>query len=191
MKMIGGKENQEMSRIERIYKYRETEEEKAAQKAKEQENLGKELIKKVKGYEPRIKELIETANACIENGIEINAYGNSLDSYEDKYEKGTFVTNSITHRLGFVRPTKRFEAIKELGINAGGACGNWDFRTDGVKVYSLNNADKKAKSKPSVEHMKLFIGWFDYFETAFYDYVDGIVESTLQGDMNEKKNPNT
>ena len=144
-----------------------------------------ELIIKIKELQPRIVELIETANACIENDIEINKYHKSgCYSSDDSWERGTFVTNGISHNVGFVETFKEYNhstkhSITEIGIEAGGACGALDFRTDGVNVYSIHERTKE-KSEPLNKHMKDFLRVFDKFEEAFYSYVDRVVNRDKQ-----------
>lgn len=160
-----------MSRIDNIKAY--AQERVQTEKAREEERQFKceELTEKIRVLKPRIKELIEVGNACLVNGIEIDKYGKRFYSDYDSYEKGTFVTNGISHRLGFV--IQRGQAIFEIGFNAGGACGQWDFRTDGNKVYDVHEKTKEHR-EASLEHMQTFINKFDEFEMAFYRYVDGI-----------------
>jgi hypothetical protein len=63
-------------------------------------------------------------------------------------------------------------AIFELGINAGGACGNWNFRTDGDNVYDVDGDNVR---EASLEHLQKFMSNFDKFEKSFYEYVDELV----------------
>lgn len=170
-----------MNRIEKIHAYKKRMDE-AANKRVEGEALESKYLKlRIRNLRPRITELIATANACFENGIDIDTYGDRYDRWFDTYENGTFVTNSISHRVGFVQNWKNHTSLEcrriaEVGINAGGACGSFDFRTDGVSIYSADERGVEyGKEEPRLEHMKRFIEQFDEFEKAFYEYVDNIV----------------
>lgn len=163
------------SRLDKINAYKGNEEFLKATAEQKVQDETEVLVAKIRALKPRIYELLDTANACMQNGIEINKYGGSFYRDYDSYEKGTFVTNSISHRLGFVNPRKG-EGICFLGINAGGACGSWDFRTDGVDVFSADERNRSITSAPLIKHMKHFLNDFDKFESAFYSYVDKVVE---------------
>lgn len=162
--------NERITKIKQ-YKIKQDTKAEAAEMTKLCENEA--LQARVRGLRPRIAELLETANACAENGIEIDAYGKSFDRSRDSYEKGTFVTNSITHRLGFVHTSKGCK-ILWLGIEAGGACGPLNFRTNGDTVCSIHENERHV-GPPLTKHLKEFLEKFDEFEKAFYDYVDSIV----------------
>ena len=164
-----------MSRIDNIVKFAQKRED---EKIAKEQALQKELDgckKEIAKLKPRIDELISVANACIENGIEIDGTRRSFGSSYDTWEKGTFVTNSISHKVGFV--FTRQNKITLMGINAGGACGKWDFRTDGEHTFSANEDDLTRTTEPLLHHCKEFLEKFDEFETAFYNYVDKITQS--------------
>lgn len=155
-----------MSRIDNIKAY--AQERVQTEKAREEERQFKceELTEKIRALKPRIKELIEVGNACLVNGIALT--GQAWGGHEG-YDTHQFITNCWSHLVGFVQNGK--SAIFELGINAGGACGKWNFRTDGDKVYDVCGDERR---EASLEHMQKFINKFDEFETTFYGYVDGI-----------------
>ena len=162
------KENVTMNRIDKIKNYAKNKALK--QQTAEEEKLlkCKELTEEIKTLKPRIQELIEVGNACLVNGIALT--GQAWGCHEG-YETHQFITNCWSHLVGFVQNGK--SAIFELGINAGGACGEWDFRTDGNKVYDIHEETKEHR-KASLGHLQKFINKFDEFETTFYEYVDGI-----------------
>lgn len=141
------------------------------------------LIAQIRKLRPRIDELLDTANACLENGIEVDAYGKKFSRYLDTYDNGTFVTNSISHKVGFAQARgNQYNPIKQftmLGINNGGACGCYHFRTDGTRVVSVHE-DTKQETSPRIQDMERFLQEFDAFESAFYAYVDKIVEKQQQ-----------
>ena len=167
-----------MSRIDDIKKYKQR---------CEIEKINKEMVKRkeieiyieqIQALKPRIEELISVANACLENGIEINkTYRN--DSYYDKWEYGTFCTNCISHKIGFVwqyKDNQFINKIETMGIDGGGANGEHYLRTDGDYVISRvgRGYDDKCK-EPDLYQLQRFVETFDDFETAFYMYVDKII----------------
>ena len=171
-----------MDRIEKIKQFKTRQNKiKIAKKEAEMTRVTM-FAKQVKELRPRISELIKTANACLEAGIEIDAYGKNWYRDLDSYEKGSFMTNSISHRLGFVKTWSSCQnnvnkRIYELGINAGGTCGCWHFRTDGVNICSVHEDDASCTKDPHENQLKDFLEHFDLFENAFYKYVDSIVEN--------------
>lgn len=170
-----------MNRIENIKAYKARQDEKKQNAIDEKEIKVHAMTERVKALQPRIKELIETANACLENGIEINAC-EKKGIYFCSYESGSFMANDAFHRVGFVK-TWDFEyptcvrKISEIGINAGDFGGRYDFRTDGTKIYSVNKNNEKDIVEPSINYLNQFLRNFDDFESAFYNYVDNIINN--------------
>jgi len=163
----------DMDRIERIKAYNAAKKNAESNEKEAQRCDWVKLQEDISKLKPRIEELIKTANACLENGIEItNTYLDlNYNRVKDTYAYGCFVTNSITHRLGFVHTPG--SKVSLLGIDAGGAFGEFHFRTDGNDTYSI---DKDSHiSAPKNEHMQKFLSSFNEFEESFYKYVDGIV----------------
>lgn len=157
-----------MSRIDNIKAYAEEKVLKEQRIEEERRIKCEELTEKIKALKPRIKELIDVGNACLVNGIAIT--GQAWGGHEG-YDTHQFITNCWSHLVGFVQSGK--SAIFEMGIDAGGACGKWDFRTDGDRVYDVHEETKEHRGA-SLEHMQKFINRFDEFEESFYRYVDGI-----------------
>ena len=165
-----------MSRLDAIRAYKKNQDILKANAEIEKENKINELVKHVQALKPRIDELLETANVCHENDIELNTYGKSFSRDLDSYENGTFIANGVSHKLGFISPFQTGKEFKFLGIEAGGACGNFDFRTDGIQAFSVDENDKRKMSQPLIKHLNQFLADFDAFETAFYSYIDKIIE---------------
>lgn len=170
-----------MSRIDKIKMYKESEDKKALNNVVEETKEYHTLMGKIVELQPRIAELIETVNACIKNGIEINKYRNShCYSGYDNYKQGTFVSNAISHKIGFIQGNgvsfgyNPKTPITVMGIVNGGACGKLDFHTNGINAYSVHE-DTKEMSKARIKDIKKFLDNFDEFEKAFYEYVDSIV----------------
>ena len=158
---------------------RQVAERNAEKLTKEEEKA--QLVRIVMSSKARIDELLLIANECLKNGIEIDAYGKSFSSCKDTRENGSFITNGITHRIGFVKSLNGSQ-ITELGIDGGGYCGPWDFRTDGKNVYSVSNKGyaKGLVSEPTIEHLLKFISGLSEFESDFYNYVDKITSVVNQ-----------
>lgn len=164
-----------MSRIDEIKAYAQRRDENEAKKVVAENEKRTQLKEQILSLAPRIKELIETANACLTNGIEIAAYDKGFDRDLDKRAKGTFTTNSISHKLGFVSERRPLSEVYEIGINAGGACGQWNLRTDGNDVYERHE-DKNTTRDATIYWMSRFVNEFDEFESDFYSYIDCITK---------------
>lgn len=170
-----------MDRIEKIQQHKE-----AVKKQKEMKDMVKEAtlkdrVAKIKNLKPRIDKLIELANACLENDIDINKCCSSgwCRGY-DNYQDGTFVTNGISHHLGFLPPLDNI--IYEIGIIAGGCCGPWDLHTNGTYVTFVNqeNDDERDSEEKDISTLEKLLNDFEKFETAFYKYVDQIIEDGVE-----------
>ena len=164
---------EKMSRIEKIKKYKELQDSEKIKQAEEEKIRAEQLKSQIRDLQPRISELIKTANACFSNNIKIGV-DTRPDRSSDTYQKGIFVSNGISHRVGFIRP-ELGQFISTVGFVAGGWDGPWDFRTDGYGIYSVDHETNKKVAPPLSSHMQKFIDAFDIFETAFYSYVDSIV----------------
>lgn len=150
---------------------------KMAAQRREQEKR-EALIQKICTLAPRIDELIATGNACLENNIPLTGHSYGL---HEGYETHQFFTNSWSHLVGFVgNPHSQPCHIRYLGINGGGACGVYNFRTDGQNVFSVHEDNPYDISAPSIFHMQNFLERFESFESHFYAYVDSVIEKQRQ-----------
>lgn len=121
----------------------------------------------IREWKPRIDDLIELANYAKSKNISLgeSQIGNSN---RECYECGYFWSNGITHLVGFINGNK----INRLGIIAGGACGIWDFYTDGDSIYE---ADGKGNTQePQLYHLEKFVKNFPVLEEEFYKYIDRV-----------------
>lgn len=180
-----------MSRIDDIKRYAMARDEKIkADEIRKLQEKG-EYIEKIKALGPRIKELIDVANACLDNGIEINGQGRGHSQYSNEWENKTFCTNCITHKIGFVWQCKDgifINRIEEMGINGGGACGEHYLRTNGDYVVSRSGYGDKARYRELNEHqLKQFVNRFDEFESAFYKYIDSLLPSVKNDNVQEEE----
>lgn len=162
-----------MDRLEKIARYREERDAEAAALERAKKSEAESLKNMIRNLMPRINNLIETASCCVENNIDIDAYGkHNYSSDFDTWEKGTFVANGISHRVGFFKNNSK---IVGMGIINGGACGNIDLYIDGKYVFGTNFFAGGLQAEPRISDMKRFLNVFDEFEKAFYAYVDDIV----------------
>jgi hypothetical protein len=168
-----------MGRIDDIRNYKNKCIEEKNNKEIEENNQRKKYAEQILALRPRIEELISVANACLENGIEINKSHKDHSQYYDSWECGTFCTNSISHKIGFVwqyKDNKFINKIESMGINGGGANGEHYLRTDGNFVISKVGTDYYSKCEELyVRQLQRFVETFDDFEAAFYMYVDKII----------------
>ena len=136
-------------------------------KAKEEEDLANEterLMEQIRELKPRIDDLIKLANYARRNGIEINY----RDVRNEDYKHGTFVSNGWSHVVGFLDDCP----IKYVGQMAGGACGKWNFATNGNAIFDFAGRICDERQEPDIQHMKHFLERFPVFEEEFYKYID-------------------
>lgn len=180
-----------MSRIDDIKQYalERDEAERIRQEKIQQRKQG--YIDQIKAFGPRIKELIEVANACLENGVEINRQGKSHSQYSDEWNNATFCTNCITHKVGFVWQYKYnnfINKIETMGIDGGGANGEYYLRTNGDYLISRVGRGYEDKCNELDEYqLETFVKTFDEFETAFYKYVDSLLPSIKKDAAQEEE----
>ncbi len=163
------------SRLEAIRNYKVAKENEEAQRKLELARKVEESLDKIRALAPRIAELIDTANECVINGICIDEYSKSgFYHCYDSYKKGTFVTNGISHRVGFYIPYRTKE-IEYMGIENGGCNGRYNLVVDcdGTALY-VNKANASDRITPDIYDLNKFLARFDEFESAFYAYVDRI-----------------
>lgn len=159
-----------MNRIDNIAKFAQRkEEEKIAKEVALQQQI-EDYKKKIRALRARIAQLIEVGNACVKYGIPLN--GKAWGGHEG-YDTHQFYTNGWSHLVGFV--DDKDSEITYLGINAGGACGHYNFRTNGNLIYDIHDQTKE-RVEPSVYHLKHFLECFEEFESEFYKYVDSITQ---------------
>lgn len=162
------------NRLDALRKYQDNEATLKNAAMEEKRNKTNALISEIQALKPRIDELIATGNACVQNNIPMTGHAFGM---REGYDTNQFFTNSWSHLVGFVgNPDRRPCHIEYLGINAGGACGSYDFRTDGERVFSVHEKKPTDVIAPSIEDMKHFLKRFDEFESSFYAYVDKVIQ---------------
>ena len=141
---------------------------------RQQDEKRASLILKIRALAPRIDELIATGNACLQSKIPMTGQAFGI---REGYDTNQFFTNSWSHLVGFVgNPHLQPCHIEFLGINAGGACGVYNFRTNGVDVFSVHEKKPDDTIPPSIGDMERFLNSFEDFESSFYAYVDSVID---------------
>lgn len=154
--------------------------------AKEMElNDGKlEALRKIEKLKPRIEALIVLGNKCIDEKIDFPSslettklgYGSGYDTYD-------FCADGFYHHVGFMnckkgcwyRGENKYNKIKYLGIENGGACGVYDFYTNGSVTFFKREETGEVK-EADLGNMKKFLKEFDKFEAAFCKWIDSLME---------------
>ena len=129
----------------------------------------------------RIEQILETGNACLQYGIPIWKNTHNFDGA--RYINGCFESDGIHHQLGFINLHNKYgdpkpKEYKYIGFEMGGAWGYYDFWTNGIDIWDVNENNREDKKVASLEHINEFLSKFDRFEKMFYEYVD----STTKGE---------
>lgn len=150
----------------------------AAKKAAALADETESLKRVIRAYKSRIADLCSVANYARDHGG-INFNKGGYGGYEG-YDTGMFMSNSWSHLVGFLDNTP----IVWLGIMAGGACGDWNFMTDGDTIvdycktidYSSDpdGLVRFVKQEPSLDHLRRFVTDFPKFEEEFYKYIEKV-----------------
>ena len=143
-----------------------------------EERQRNELIAQVNNLNKRIEALITLANECVNNGIGIPERDHDFGSYDTAKKYGydaEFIAEGIRHHTGFIRtwPWYKTGNFVWVGIENGGACGCYDFYTNGDEVFSIHE-ENHSKEKPRIRDMQKFLKEFPVFEKAFYNWIDSL-----------------
>lgn len=158
-------ENDAMNnRINAIANFAQRRDDEIAAKKKQAEDREEFLKQTILGWSDRIKELIDTANACVEHGVPI-CY--DTINYRD-YDHNYFITDGCSHILGFEFNRCHPSTITRIGKEGGGCC-HFNVYTDGKTITATGNDRLWA--------LERFVEAFDEFETKFYAYVDKVCQS--------------
>lgn len=158
------KEDSSMSRIDNIANFAQRRDDEIAAKKKAAEDKEEFLKQTILGWSNRIKDLIDTANACVKHGIKFYHYDVGGRDYDHNY----FVTDGCSHILGFELNRYHPSTITRIGKEGGGCC-DFDVYTDGQTITATGNSRLWA--------LERFVEAFDEFETKFYAYVDKVCQS--------------
>ena len=122
---------------------------------------------------PRIKELITVGVALLSNDIPFGKVNNGWERHEE------FITNGITHELGFFfQFGKDNSPLLGIGIKGGG-CDGHDLavNTNGEFVKAIDPYAKVYNYDGYYDYCrkcKQFINDFDEFESKVYQYVENL-----------------
>ena len=124
----------------------------------------------IKALAPRLTELMQIGDALIKNGI---SFGKRTGYYEE------FITNGLSHRLGFYfKYSKDNSPLIGIGIKGGGCCGrNLAVNEKGdmvVKIDPNYHSYKYSGFNDYCNKCKQFLKDFDSFEKRVYEYVDNL-----------------
>jgi len=127
----------------------------------------------IKSLVPRIKELITVGAALLENNIPFGKVSNGWERHEE------FITNGITHELGFFfKFGKDNSPLLGIGIKGGG-CDGHDLAVNENGEFVIN-IDPNARGYnydgyyDYCRKYKQFINNFDEFESKVYQYVENL-----------------
>lgn len=159
-------------------------------KQTEEEKRTADALVKIKALTPRIQALIALGNKCIEQGV---AFPSSTETakfgYGHGYNSYSFLADGIYHHLGFMDVFRKSDTIKYLGIEEGGACGSWDFFTNGEETFLRHEENKDRKKEPEYPFIEDFLEEFDTFETAFYKWIDSMAPAPEPEKEQEPQEP--
>ena len=127
--------------------------------------------------ESRISALITIANKCIREYVDFpSSEISSKFGYGKGYNSYNFMADGFYHHVGFIRPRKsETEEIEYLGIIGGGACGIYDFYTNGIEIF-LKHENTGEYKCAQLKHLDRFLNEFDLFEKSFYKWIDSLAE---------------
>lgn len=167
------------ARLDRIKAHAVRRDEAAKAKAEAEATEAKRLSSQILAMGGRIKALMDLANECIDNDIEI---GQTPNPWSDK-DPNNFIASGITHKVGFMRPG-RDKTINEIGIKNGGWNGDYDLViTDCAVLYRHEHWHDMARAgygktpayiEPSIRDLKKFLDQFNDFEARFLKFIDSL-----------------
>lgn len=140
--------------------------EKAEMQDKEQKEY-EEALAYCKLLSNRIKEIIDTANCVIKNGIKLPT---AKTFKKHGYNSSPFA-DAFYHTVGFMG-RGNMTPISYIGFINGGCCGCWDFYTNGKKFLLVHEKDNTQQRKADKCSLEKFSREFPQFEEAFYDWID-------------------
>ena len=173
-------------RLNKIANHADNERAKEENKELERIILINDLRLKIKELRPRIENLIELHNKCVEYGVKIpqSPLGSMRHDVAKPYGyDGEFIAEGIHHQVGFIRRGSylREEKTNFIGIENGGANGPFDLITDGNEIFGIRRENRcyrvevtDKEYEHSIYDMKKFLKLFDSFESAFLKWIDSL-----------------
>lgn len=156
--------------LNKIENYKTATTERAEQERIATEHHRQSLLDRIRAMRPDIVNLVIVVSRAIEAGIPIHVKSPDTNF---TYENGDFMTDAMTHKVGFVSSSFIGGGIIGVGFEGGGCCGQYDFFTNGSVIYDKNR-DNGHDREASTEHLEKFIEKFPEFEKAFYDYIEKV-----------------
>lgn len=147
----------------------------AQTKALAEDKLRQELIDVVRSLHDRIADVIAVGCALQDNDFLEQKHMFDRDRRLQRYGyDGAIIAEGIYHHVGFMmrKGCNTHEHPEWIGIRMGGACGCYDFYTDGVDVLSVHEETRLQKYDVPISHLREFINEFPVFEQALYAWVD-------------------
>lgn len=136
------------------------------EKLDKQKTKESDLLEKAKSLKDRVNYLIDLANECIENGINIGQ--KYLGSFSDYYHyQDYFLTDGWAHYTGFWYDS-RLKKVVAIGCEGGGAC-HFDVKLN----YNCENIVVDG-SDGYRELEEILNREFDRFEKKFLSYIDSM-----------------
>ena len=128
----------------------------------------------IKSLSPRLTELIKIGDALLENSILFGKRKEATIGYDEE-----FITNGITHKLGFYfKYSKDNSPLIGIGIKGGGCCGNdLAVNEEGDMVVKIDphfHSYMYFGYNDYCNKCKQFLKDFDEFEKRVYEYVDNL-----------------
>ena len=135
-------------------------------KRKEEQELNN-LLNQIRSWQPRIQKIIEILNYIEKNDSKIweDINGTHIGDIQiEGYKKSFWLrTDGFHHSIGGYYNLK--DGKMYIGKQAGGACGNVDFYTDGGIIHFNTRDGVKAFG------LRSFVKEFEAFEELFYTWL--------------------
>ena len=169
-------------RLNAIQKESNLREQEQQEKEQQEKNDYVESMDKLVALSQRIKDILKVANECLKNGIQLpypaSDYGYHQDDCLYTPKISGFVSNGWSHWVGFMGRGIR-NHYSYLGFYNGGACGSYDFYTNGDVPFEISHNEDAENSnaqryKPQKKHIDHFVDRFNHFEECFYKWVDSL-----------------
>lgn len=147
----------------------------AQTKALAEDELRQELMDAVRSLHDRIADVLAVGKALQENGFLEARRMFDRDRRLIPYGyDGGIIAEGFYHHVGFMmrKGCNTHEHPEWVGIRMGGACGSYDFYTDGVDVLSIQQDTHVQQESVPIRHIQQFLNEFPVFEKALYAWVD-------------------
>lgn len=153
----------------------------AKAKANAEDKLRQELIDVVRSWHDRIADVIAVGCALQDNDFLEQKHRFDRDRRLQRYGyDGAIIAEGFYHHVGFMMRMRcnTHEHPEWIGIRMGGACGCYDFYTNGIDVLSIHedsaiwSASLQKRQPVPIAHLQKFINEFPVYEKALYAWVD-------------------